>query len=67
MQPALIITTDNQLDELLARLPPGYEPLERVRYFLRDKQLVLVGPGFFHTARAPSDFQPAEGRDFSGR
>ena len=50
---ALFITTDRDLDELLARLPQGYQELERVPYFLRDKEMVLVG-SVAETANEPT-------------
>ncbi len=39
---ALIITTDKRLEELQTRLP-GYDVVARTKYFLKEKELVLLG------------------------
>lgn len=40
---ALIITTNEFADELLSRLPPGYELICESDYFLKNKRLCLIG------------------------
>ncbi len=49
---AMIITTSESLAKLQGRLPAHYQVLQRASYFLRDKDLVLVGPV---TPSAPAD------------
>ncbi len=50
---ALIITTDRDVQALQQRLPPDYRVLERAKYFLRDKEMVLLGPASM-TAAEPT-------------
>ncbi len=42
-QRCVFITTDELSDELLARLPEGFSVLQRADYFLKNKELVLIG------------------------
>jgi 4-amino-4-deoxy-L-arabinose transferase-like glycosyltransferase len=40
---AVYLTTGRFQNELLARLPPGYQVLAQAPYFLKDEQVVLIG------------------------
>lgn len=39
---AIFITTDEHVEELQRRLPPGYQVVQQTRYFLRDRQLLML-------------------------
>ncbi len=41
---SLIITTDSEVEGLKARLPNHYRELGRADYFLRNRQIILLGP-----------------------
>ena len=57
---AMLLTTDEHLEEIKPRLPKDYEVLQSAQYFLKNKQILLLG-------RRPANFQPTASEQVAKR